>query len=175
MTKIQRQLSYRYTESGDQRIVNVADSEHGVVAHLAAGPTPPERGQRKPPMGTGLSTSLAFVHPDFRRQGIATTMYNVLSHQLGYRPMQDAVRTPMGDKWAQSTGAPLPQRMPMKQWDIPAETAYETIPEKQSANWMRGEPIDPTVVKALTPYKEPRRRKKGPQYEQGVLDLGEGF
>lgn len=156
-------LSYRYTENDGERVVNAMHPDKGIVAHLAAGPNP-EQG-----WGYGLSTTLAYVHPEFRRQGVATTMFNIMSHQLGYTPTQDRVRTKMGDAWAKSTGAPLPNRIPMSDWDISASQAEESLPEKQMGNWMRGEKIDPTVAKALTPVKP--KRKRSVKNEQLQMEL----
>lgn len=162
-------IEYRYsvTDSDKERgrVVNAYHPEHGIIGHLSAGID-----RRYERTGLGMSTKLAYVHPEYRRQGVATAMFNILSHQMGYTPTQDSVRTDAGDKWARSTGAPLPSRIRMRNWDIPAGEVEESIAEAQRDNWERGEKVDPTIANALTPVKA-KRAKKGPKYDQLQMDV----
>lgn len=55
------------------------------------------------------------VPPEFRRQGIATALWNE-GHRLASEnqrvpaPKHSSDRTPAGDAWARSVGGPLPRR-----------------------------------------------------------------
>lgn len=56
-----------------------------------------------------------YVRPDYRRQGIATKMWNhaYYSATQGLKiiaPQHSASRTTLGDRWARSVGGKLPRR-----------------------------------------------------------------
>lgn len=156
-------INYRYVAS--ERKVLAATPEKGIIGILTASP--------EEKVGKGIQTSLAFVHPEMRRKGIASAMYNILSYQVGYKPRQDDVRSPAGNAWAKSTGGHIanPGEVMMKQWDIPASEVEKNLPAIHTSDWMRGEKIDPTIAKALTPYKKPRKRKAKPPVQEQLSGI----
>lgn len=147
-------IEYRYTNQGaDKKVVLAGHPDYGVVGMLNLERMNPRA------RASGLTSSLAYVHPDFRRRGIASAMYNIGSHEVGYKPLHDEARSPLGDKFARSVGGAIPADFPkpiMKAWDIPRDKIE--INEKQAGNWAAGETVDPAVAKALTPVKPVRRR-----------------
>jgi GNAT superfamily N-acetyltransferase len=152
-------ISYRYADvSADKKVVMASHPEQGLVGMINFDRLNP--GAR----ASGLTSALAYVHPDFRRRGIASAMYNIGAHEVGYSPMHDTARTPLGDKLARSVGGAIPagyEKPLMKQWDITGDDIH--INEKQGGTWDRGTDIDPTVAKALTPVKPKRSRGKKPE------------
>lgn len=58
------------------------------------------------------------VHPDFRRQGVATAMWNYANKVMpqfgGPSPQHSEMRTPEGEAWAKSVNAP-PASKPISQ------------------------------------------------------------
>lgn len=158
------QMNYRYVDQGEKKTVLAAHPTEGTVGLLNV-----EQSRRdNPGAGGGLRSQLAFVHPDFRRQGIATAMYNIASYQLGYKPVHDLVRTKAGDAWAKAVGGAVPEAVRMPSWDMTPEEANKNLPDRQWRNWMAGEPIEPSIAKALTPVREKKKRPR--KFKQ--LDLG---
>jgi len=159
-------ISYRYADhSSDKKTVLAHHPEQGVVGMIQLERMHPQL--RSSP----LTSSLAYVHPDFRQRGIASAMYHIGANQVGYKPIHDQARSPLGDKFAKSVGGAIPEgyeKPLMKQWDIPRDEIQ--INEKQGGAWESGRDIDPTVAKALTPVKPKKSRAKKPV--QGTLDLG---
>jgi GNAT superfamily N-acetyltransferase len=50
------------------------------------------------------------VHPDYRRQGVASEMYRRASEHSGALLGHSTIRTGAGDAWARAIGGPLPER-----------------------------------------------------------------
>ena len=120
--------------------------------------------------GAGQNVSVAFVAPDVQRQGIGTTMYNIASHELGYRPQHDVVLTPKGLAWARAVGGHRPMDRSVYHWEEGGEKdAAAHVTGVQWPNFESSTKVDPTIANALAPYKAPKqRRRKQPKQ----LDFG---
>jgi GNAT superfamily N-acetyltransferase len=49
-----------------------------------------------------------YVHPEARRQGVGTAMWNHASENFEQGPAHSPARTPLGNQFAQSIGTPVP-------------------------------------------------------------------
>lgn len=172
--RVNPDISYRYTREPTTkggRIKHVALASHpeqGIISSLVL--SNDQWPNKREPWGRGLGVETVYTHPDFRQRGIASALYNIASRQLGYAPEHDQTRTKSGNAFAQKVsggeggrghipgGAKPPYPMPSWELEDPG-----TLPEKQSANWMRGEKIDPVHAAALTPQKPPTRRGRKPK------------
>ena len=182
---ISRQVSYRMVRDiGEARYqtkhaVLAHHPEHGVVGMLSIDNAQwPARGRGFSDQsgGRGLAVSLVHVSPQFQRQGIGSALYNIAHREMGYAPGHDLVRTPAGERFAASVSSgegkaghiPRAQRMP--QWGTREESQMATL---QAKNWEKGEDIDPTWGRALTPSKPPVNRRRKPV--QGELFSGKDY
>jgi hypothetical protein len=170
-------ISYRFarnvpSERGvTQHNVLAAHPEHGIIGMMAI--RGGDRGEQ--PWATPHISPI-YTHPQFRKLGIAGAMYHIAHHELGFPPAHDKDRSEAGNRFAQSvSGGDKPGYIPprintMGSWELDDPSAMS---ERQSPNWMKGEKIDPTLAKALTPVKQKKSRRKQP--EQLTLPGTEGF
>lgn len=84
-------------------IVKARHPEHGLVGELGL-----SGGTMLSPSADGMRVMWLDVHPNHRRKGIATGMWNYAKQQ-GYNPVHSSQRTPDGEAWAKSLDGPLPE------------------------------------------------------------------
>ena len=157
------ELSYHGTEGRNERSI-VAAHEGRVVGFLKSSMTP-----------VGRKLDMAWVDPSLQRRGVGSTMVGLEKHRAGHMPIGDEALSAKGSAFQKGIG--VPKNTKGEVVGIPSSafpaSITESIQERQG-HVLHEEQFDPKLVKAVAPYKAPRR-KKGPQPVQPMLPGTENF
>jgi len=172
------ELTYHGSESGPPKVGEapgerriVAAHEGQIVGYLGSETMLPEgrRGRTYTGATGARKLSMAWVHKDYRRRGIAETMLALERFRTGYTPIGDTALSKQGSAWQK--GMRVPKNPEGEVVGVPSQAfkgAEEGIQERQAH--MLSEPqFDPVLVRAAAPYIAPTRRKR-PEPEQLRLE-----
>ena len=158
-----RDLERSIVASHEGRIIGFLKSEapqRAANMHSAAGGTTHEN--RK--------LSLAWVHPDYQRKGVASTMVGLERSRTGYTPIGDTALSPAGQKFQRGSGVPTNPKgelVSRRIGDAMAGARQQDVQRLQQ-HVLAGAQFDPLLVKLTAPYKAPRRKRE-PAPVQGQL------
>lgn len=134
---------------GGGRQINAIDAGQ-IVGHLTS------RGEK-----FGEELSLGFVSPSHQRRGVATTMVNLMQHELGYTPVNDSLLTPKAKKWTSKIGlAENPKGTRGYEWAEGQEYSASIGIQDKQASMLQAQQFDPETVRQRAYYKTPRAKKQ---------------
>ena len=104
--------------SGDHTLIHTPNVGRGIAHHYSMWHDPSDTQVGQLHQHTDGEVSSVEVHPQHRRQGVATKMWSMvegLSKQVPGipAPKHSTARTASGDKFAKSIGGELPKRSPV--------------------------------------------------------------